>query len=144
MSLLTFSKFPPLAIREKASGATTPSPALSEPASGATTATQAPAGAAPTTPPGAAPHPPKASAAGTAATDPSGRAIADRLGLRFDGLEHWPSENDPGQRLWAFTDRDPRSITHGITFYVAPGSSYSQVARRLQEKRDEVLVPSVA
>jgi hypothetical protein len=78
---------------------------------------------------------PKAPAPST--TDPvddPGSAIARRLDLRFDGLQHW--ETGP---LWAFTDANPRSVIAGFTFYVPPGSSLRAVRERWNQKVAEQL-----
>lgn len=63
-----------------------------------------------------------------------GIAIARALEIRFDGFQQWPAGD-----CWAFTDNNPRSITWGMTFYMAPGSTLDQVRRRLDEKRQDEL-----
>jgi len=65
--------------------------------------------------------------------DDFGAAIARELGLRFDGEQHWFGVPP----MWAFTDANPRSPTHCLTFYMPPGSTLCQVSKRFEEKRQE-------
>lgn len=66
-----------------------------------------------------------------AGADP--QAVAQSLGLTFDGEQHWFGMKD----LWAFTMRDMDNPYAGVTFYMPVGSSEEDIRARWQEKMSQ-------
>jgi hypothetical protein len=65
---------------------------------------------------------------------PAAKAIAEKVGLRWDGEQGWYGENDQVEGIWGFTDTNPKSPAYKATFYTKAGASEGEVRAKFEEK----------